>query len=392
MVVMEPQFPLEGRVTAPDGRPVESFTVDAGPKRLPKSYEDVKRDVKDGAGRFVLGLDEPGLHWVGVRAEGYAAWEGWVEVARGGKPIDVRLEPGVTASARVVAPMRGGGPIRAQLVPRRDKSDFGGMNADLSEEFAARTASVAPDGALRFEHLRPDRYILRLDGPTITPIRLAVDVPAGGLDLGAIRLAGRGRVVGRVFLPPDDKGGGRPWEFVSGVVYSRALDGHREIEFKSDEDGRFAFDGVPAGLARVGFTYMVFDVQRGPHLVDAGRRGPHDRGPRLGTRARAAPRDPVRGRRRVRSPIRGGDRSGRETARGERHGTERTHLRREGSDDEGFAPRADVSPGVDPGRSGAALLLRAGVGTARRAGKSSCRTSPRASTASACSTGSGAPT
>ena len=165
VVVMQPRFALEGQVVAPDGRPVGRFNVNAGPSRLPKSYECVERDVKELSGRFTLGLEKPGLHWVGVRADGFAVWEGWVEVARGSKPLAVRLEPGVTVSARVVTPAREEGPIRATLTPRRDKSDHGGMPADLTEEFAARTTTVTPDGAVRFDHVRPGRYTLRLDGP-----------------------------------------------------------------------------------------------------------------------------------------------------------------------------------------------------------------------------------
>ncbi len=193
VVIMEPYFTLEGQVVSPDGRPVEAFTIDAGPRRLPRSYDCVKREVKVRSGRFALGLEQPGLHWVGVRADGYAVWEGTVEVVRGGKPLAVRLEPGVTVSGRIVAPGRGAGPIHAALVPRRDKTDFGGLSGDEAEEFASRKTTVAPDGTLRFEHLRPDRYILNLDGPGLVPIRLALDIPPEGLDLGTVRLAARVR-------------------------------------------------------------------------------------------------------------------------------------------------------------------------------------------------------
>lgn len=262
VVVMEPPFAIEGQVIAPDGRPAGAFLVKAGPSRLPKSYECTLGEVPGQAGHFILKLDKPGLHWVGVRAEGYAPCERTVEVARGMKPLAVRLEPGVTASGRVVAPARGEGEIRASLVPRRDKSDHGGLNADLAEEFASQKATVAPDGTLRFEHLRPDRYLLRLDGPGLIPTALALDVPAEGLDLGTIRLAspGRGRVVGRVFRPEGEGGG--PWPFASGYVLSPAFGWGREILFRADESGRFAVEGVPTRLVQVGFQYQVFDVIR----------------------------------------------------------------------------------------------------------------------------------
>ena len=213
VVVMEPRFALEGRVVGTDGRPVGVFAVSVGPAPLPGGFECSRADVKDPSGRFALGLDHAGPHWVGVRADGFAAWEGLVDVARAGKPVDVRLDPGVTASGRVVPPARAGGAIRATLAPRRDKSGVGGMWFDEPERFAERAADVAQDGTLSFEHVRPDRYVLELDGPTITPARLALDVPPEGLGFGAIRLAGRGRVVGRVFRPEDDADGGGPWPF-----------------------------------------------------------------------------------------------------------------------------------------------------------------------------------
>ncbi len=141
---MEPSIALTGRVVAPDGQPVAVFTVAAGPGKLPSWSNSVRHDVQGRDGRFRLGLSNEGTTWVGVAAAGFAAWEGWVDVKRGGEPLEVRLSPGVAVSARVVVPetLRTG--ITASLVPRRDKSDIGGIPSDpLAEELPTRTATLS---------------------------------------------------------------------------------------------------------------------------------------------------------------------------------------------------------------------------------------------------------
>ena len=64
---------------------------------------------------------------MGVSAPGFAAWEGWVDVKRGGPPLEVHLSPGVAVTAKVVVPGALKTGVKARLVPRRDKSDIGGL-------------------------------------------------------------------------------------------------------------------------------------------------------------------------------------------------------------------------------------------------------------------------
>ncbi len=104
VVVLEPAIALDGRVVGPDGRPVGSFAVAAGPGRLPGESECVRREVRDRDGRFALGLAKEGTYWLGVVAEGFAAWEDCVEVRRGGKPPEIRLAPGVAVTGLVEVP------------------------------------------------------------------------------------------------------------------------------------------------------------------------------------------------------------------------------------------------------------------------------------------------
>ena len=263
-VTMEPQTLLEGRVVDRGGAPVAAFTIRAGTGPVLGPDDHVEAAVANPSGDFSLALDHPGKTWVGVRAAGFAVWDGFAEVAKGGKPIEVRLDGGVTLTARVVAPNRGQGEIRAELVPRRDKTERKyGLSGDLSdEEFSTLKADVPADGVLRFPHVRPDRYLLTLQGPTITPRRLAIDVPAIDLDLGEVKLAGRGRIVGRVFRPEDEGGG--PWEFVWGGWSTPSLKQGPWAGFSSDEDGRFVIEDVPEGEARLRFLTARGCVITGP--------------------------------------------------------------------------------------------------------------------------------
>jgi hypothetical protein len=303
VVVLEPQLPLEGRVLDPGGRPIAAFAVVAGPGPLPPSWDCSQETVQDREGRFSLGLDRPGPTWVGVRAHGYAVWEDLIDFTRGSKPLTVRLMPGVAVSGKVVMPSGADRDVIATLIPRRDKADEWGLGADRpAQGLATLETKVAGDGSLRFEHVRPDRYTLTLTGPGVTPSSWAVDVPPEGLDLGRLRLAGRGRIEGRVFRSKEHGGG--VWSFADGRVRCPGLPGDVEVDFMADEDGRFSVGGIPEGLVKVGFPYAVFDVIHADewtarvlegrttrvHLMDPERSRPLSIEFRIGDGSRAAHR------------------------------------------------------------------------------------------------------
>ncbi len=268
VVAMEPSIALTGRVVAEDGRPVAGFAIAAGPGKLPPRRDSVRRDISDKDGRFALGLAKEGAAWVGVAAEGHAAWEGRVEVKRGGQPLEIRLSSGVAVTAKVVVPESLRGHVKAKLVPRRDKSEIGGMPSDPpAEEFPTRTSTVSADGTVRFEHVRPDRYRLIVEGRGAPDTTLAVDVPDSGFDVGAVRVdlaTTTGRIEGQVWHPKS-KGGG-VWSFAKGYVGRFRFEGivesddGRSFGFQADENGRFKVDRVPAGLTTVGFPYAMYDV------------------------------------------------------------------------------------------------------------------------------------
>ncbi len=268
VVVLEPALPLKGRVVGPDGRPVESFAVAAGPGRLPPESDCVRRKVRDRDGRFTLGLSKEGTWWVGVAADGFAGWEGWIEFRRDGRPMEIRLEPGAAVTARIGVPEALRKHVEARLVPRREPSrdETSVPFHPLAAELFAREAAPAADGILRFEHLRADRYRLTLIGKSIPTTEQMLDVPAAGMDIGTIPLGvttpmARGRVAGRIWHPE-----GEPWAFARGYVaglrrdQTADPDGPWKFWFVADEDGRFAVDGVPVGEAVVGVPEAFFDV------------------------------------------------------------------------------------------------------------------------------------
>jgi hypothetical protein len=182
-----PSIAITGRVVAPDGRPVTAFTVAAGPGNLPLREFCERRDIQDNDGRFRVNVSERGKTWVGIATKGYAAWEGWVNARGDGQPLQVRISPGVAVTATVIAPRELMKRVTGILFLRRDLSqEQGGQGETLAQELATRVASASPDGVLRFEHVRPDRYrfYLRVDG--ITRAVFAIDVPDADTDLGTV--------------------------------------------------------------------------------------------------------------------------------------------------------------------------------------------------------------
>ena len=264
-VVLERQIPLEGQVVGPEGQPVKSFAVCAVPRSadfLNPGSNAIELAVIDAGGRFKLGLDRDGPTWVGIRAPGYQSSEMVTDVPRRGGSVVARLASGVRVEGKIIAPAVALSKIEAQLVPRRHRSDgreFG--SGSKAVEWLTRTTNVAADGTLSFDHVRPDRYTLLFKGPGVISRLLALDVPPGGLDLGQIRLAGRGRIQGRVFESRVPRPPGQTYAFGQVAFYpaisSRMMDYVEKIEFMTDFEGQFSIADVPVGLVIVAFPVTV---------------------------------------------------------------------------------------------------------------------------------------
>ncbi len=194
---------------------------------------------------------------------------GWTEFKRGGEPLQVRQSPGVVVSARVVVPeaLRDG--VNARLILRRDKSEIERqLDKTRTEGPATRTASISPDGVLRFENVRPDQYRLIIKGRGVAATNLAIDVTDADLDLGTLRIDGlgtaTGRIEGRVWHPRTrvEVPGHSPMGMLSGnLVFAASTPATTgAVWIQADENGCFTVERVPVGLTTVGFAFTYSHV------------------------------------------------------------------------------------------------------------------------------------
>jgi len=265
-VVLKPLFRVTGRVLGPDGRPAGDFQVIAGPGKNPMGYQSTSAQAHNPDGTFSLfiteygmkELEQTGVVWVGVHAKGSAAWEGWYDLARARGPLAIQLQPGVAVRGKLKGPERrrekpagGDKGIEVRLVPqRRNASDTSSDETPARDIATLRTAPAA-DGEFLFPAVRPDNYALEVAGPGIASRRLLAVVPAEGLDLGVIQVRGTGRIVGRAWKSTN--WGGGVWARAVGSVDPSGAD--HSISFETDEDGRFAVDGVAAGRCSISFSF-----------------------------------------------------------------------------------------------------------------------------------------
>jgi len=295
-VVIQPDFGIAGRVLSPEGEPVPRYAVAVGAGTVPRDYSCVTSRVEDLQGQFDLRLQTGGKHWVGIRADGYAPWEGWTHVGRDGRPLTIRLRRGVTVTGKVTAPANGTTVLRAVLVPQR-KADVdaegrpsfsrngpgeAALRAVIGElsdvrywnpsEIATHIATVEEDGAFRIEQVRPDSYTLTMAGKGVAPTTIRLEVPEGGIDVGRLKAGGTGRIFGRVYKPKFyDEGG--VWAFKQGEIHHPDCDDILDIRFKTDEDGRFSVEGVPVGFVSVSFDYpegsdIVYSFSRSVRVLE----------------------------------------------------------------------------------------------------------------------------
>lgn len=240
---------VHGRLVAPE--PPARFRLAIQPDgrtgagllgRLPH-----EREVADASGAFEVRGLRPGTYRFEVAADGYAP----------SSSGDVLLAPGQPPAEVLVTLLRGG-EIAGRLSPPQP-----GVRAELREaewdpaspiESAFPTqpayglrAETGDDGAFRFAHVPPARYVLTLHPPGAPPLHLRdVEAREGErTDVGTLRAEPGGSILGSV-TGPD----GRPRQGVRVTVVS---DRHQAAAL-TDARGAFRFDTLPAGSYEVHAT------------------------------------------------------------------------------------------------------------------------------------------
>ena len=256
LVTLDAAFRLVGQVLTAEGTPAEEFTLVTSQGRNRAPYDCISQQVHDQTGRFRRGLKAPGMTRVGVRAKDHAVWDEWVTVTGKGPPLKIRLERGATVSGKVIGPATTSEKWRADLILEREKRQGPFIPVTPIEDLSQLTTEVAADGSLRFGHVRPGRYQLRITGRGLTPLNQPVVVPAAGLNVGEVSVRGTGRIAGWVYNP--EKGG--IWALARGNVRSPSNPGAETMEFTTDKNGYFVVDGVPVGKADVSVSIQYADI------------------------------------------------------------------------------------------------------------------------------------
>jgi hypothetical protein len=174
----------------------------------------------------------------------------------------------VQVSGRVTRPSGSRSPLRATLVPDFVEG-FEPTIAEESRDLVRLHTTVDKDGAFRFDHVRPDSYQLRIEGKDITPSCSLISVAEHDFDAGSFKIAGTGRIVGTVHVA-----GGleqTAWRFADVTLTSEHYSGFADAGdmferlVVADEDGRFVFENVPAGMNYLVVLYPGFHDYQFPY-------------------------------------------------------------------------------------------------------------------------------
>ncbi len=246
---------FSGKVTDGSGRALSGVAVEAteaendggpmgGGGRLVRRMVNIAQRggttddqlVRTGSdGTFSLKL-KAGKYDVGFKREGFAAkLLRAQEVAGGGKPVEVKLDPGVEITGHVT---RGGMPVE-------------GVNVTAIGEEGINNTQTMPDGTFRISDLSPGSYMVSINKmESFIQTMRSVTAPAQSVN---VELPSGGRISGRVL----DKTSHEPvTSFQAGVTMSRSGGGMMIMtppmtrQFTSD-DGSFTLENVPPGQTQL---------------------------------------------------------------------------------------------------------------------------------------------
>ncbi|MCU1348020.1 MAG: hypothetical protein JWO56_1050, partial [Acidobacteria bacterium] len=240
---------LTGLVVDPGGKPLSGVAVSAAEaagggnfgmvmRRIgPDLGGDHENDLRTGSdGTFTMRLVE-GTYDVTFTREGFAAKAVRAQQVNATmKPLEVRMEPGVEITGRVVRGVAGVDGVNINAV------GDGGMagSAVTGPDGSFRLTDLTP-GALMLSVRKPDAFVQQMRNVTAPASDVVIDLPVGG------------RITGRVF----DKGTHHPIaSFQAGINPSRSVGGRMFSmppllrSFTSD-DGSFILENVPPGNTQV---------------------------------------------------------------------------------------------------------------------------------------------
>lgn len=279
-IQMKPRPVLRGTVRSEAGDEISTFQIVAGTGKEPDRHHCESQRVSN-SNKFEITIpvdedyDNEDRVWVGIKADGFAAWQTILPEWENENVIDVRLNSGCRGSGRVTNRSRFGETIEAHLLPQRtyESSPWSSWQTSERQEMGRMTVVVDPQGNFQFSSLAPGRYLLALSGPDVSPFSALVEIGEHDRELGEFTLRGTGTISGIVWNRPEsdlnsDEDPPLPTRhtFAEGNISFVDSAGHsngdefrhlEERSFRTDEQGRFRIDNVPIGRVRVSLPRWV---------------------------------------------------------------------------------------------------------------------------------------
>lgn len=279
VIRLTPQSRLVGRITTPDGNPIEGAavctTADSPLHALNERLDQGAPAITDADGRYALGNLAAGTLRFKAAAPGKKSKFQVIALAEASDTvIDWVMAPGGSITVRLLMngkPAAGKVTISNRRHSRMASSQFPIASFDGSRRYCVLDRS-APDGLIEFEDLPEDTYYVRarlLDESAAAAVQ-----QFGGLDMSEhlpgvqsfsvtlgpgeavvkdFEFGGEAVIVGTVFH------GAAPIEAANVTAWIDSDGVERMMQSQTDAQGRYRFDAVPAGRIRLTAGYALQD-------------------------------------------------------------------------------------------------------------------------------------
>jgi protocatechuate 3,4-dioxygenase beta subunit len=229
---------LRGLVLGVDERPAEGAVVSLGttPPRTART---------DRAGSFAFDKLAPGPYRLAARGGGAVGGPLTLQLNERSGPVTLRLK---SAAA-----------VEATAIDARSRKAVSGAALELRGD-DVQTATTGPDGKLRFEGVRPGKYVVKASAPEHSPVLRSLTVAdASAVERVTLELGSGASASGEVRDARGQPVPGIPVvaELTSTLV---SLAEAREDGAVTDEHGRFRFAVLDAG----GYRFVASDAAHPP--------------------------------------------------------------------------------------------------------------------------------